>query len=371
MNLKDQNLLFVVRTMGLGGTENVVLQLCQVLHELVNKIVVCSIGGVLEKELNCMGITHYTIKDISSKNPLDFISTCFEIRRIIKKEQITIVHSHHRMAALIAEIVSPRSVLKVANAHNTFYDKRFLTRFAYKNTHIIAVGKKVKQNLIDYFGLPDKQISVIYNAVKPFDKNIDVLDVLKNEKQQGNVVIGNIGRLAPQKGMEYFIEAAKLVLKKHLNARFFIVGDGPLKDKLQEMIRQYHLEKFVYLLGYRSDIQNVMSQCDFIVLSSLWEGLPLTPIEAFSVSKTVVATSVDGTPEIVKNNENGLLVEPKNIEQLADSICYLIENNDFRVKLELRAKSTYDVNFSFNKLKENYIQYYTSLPNNTFLSAER
>lgn len=54
------------------------------------------------------------------------------------------------------------------------------------------------------------------------------------------------------------------------------------------------------MLGYRSDIQNVMSQCDFIVLSSLWEGLPLTPIEAFSVSKTVVATSVDGTPEIVK-----------------------------------------------------------------------
>lgn len=371
MNLKNQNILFIVRTMGLGGTENVVLQLCQVFHNLVNKIVVCSIGGVLENELNRMGIQHYKIKDISSKNPFDFISSCFEIRKIIKKEKITIVHSHHRMAALIAEIVSPCSVIKVANAHNTFYDKRLLTRFAYKNTHIIAVGKKVNQNLIDYFGLPEKQISVINNAVKPFDKNIDVLDVLKNEKLQGNVVIGNIGRLAPQKGMEYFIEAAKLVLKKHPNARFFIVGDGPLKDKLLEMIRQYHLEKFVYLLGYRSDIQNVMSQCDFIVLSSLWEGLPLTPIEAFSVSKTVVATSVDGTPEIVKNNENGLLVEPKNIEQLADSICYLIENNDFRVKLELCAKSTYDLNFSFNKLKENYIQYYTSLPNNTSLSAER
>ena len=356
--------------MGLGGTENVVLQLCQVFHNLVNKIVVCSIGGVLENELNRMGIQHYKIKDISSKNPLDFISSCFEIRKIIKIENITIVHSHHRMAALIAEIVSPSSVIKVANAHNTFYDKRFLSRFAYKHTHIVAVGEKVKQNLTDYFGLPEKQISVIYNAVKPFDKNIDVVDVLNKEKQQGNVVIGNIGRLAPQKGMEYFVESAKLVLKKHLNARFFIVGDGPLKDKLQQIIKQNHLDKFVYLLGYRSDIQNVMSQCDFIVLSSLWEGLPLTPIEAFSVSKTVVATSVDGTPEIVKNNENGLLVEPKNVEQLADKICFLIKNKDTRVKLELCAKYSFDEQFSFYKFKENYIQYYSFMLNNNSLIGE-
>ena len=361
MNLKNQNILFIVRTMGVGGTENVVLQLCQVFHNLVNKIVVCSTGGVLENELNRMGIQHYKIKDISSKNPLDFISSCFEIREIIKKEKITIVHSHHRMGALIAEIVSPSSVIKVANAHNTFYDKRYLTRFAYKHTNIVAVGEKVKQNLTDYFGLAGKQISVIYNAVKPFDKNIDVIDALNKEKQQGNVVIGNIGRLAPQKGMEYFIESAKLVLKKHLNARFFIVGDGPLKEKLQIMIKQKHLEKFVYLFGYRSDIQNVMSQCDFIVLSSLWEGLPLTPIEAFSVSKTVVATSVDGTSEIVKNDKNGLLVEPKNIEQLAGSICYLIENIDFRKKLEFCAKSTFDDCFSFDRLKENYFYFYSFL----------
>lgn len=361
MNLKNQNILFIVRTMGVGGTENVVLQLCQVFHNIVNRIVVCSTGGVLENELNRMGIQHYKIKDISSKNPLDFISSCFEIREIIKKEKITIVHSHHRMGALIAEIVSPSSVIKVANAHNTFYDKRYLTRFAYKHTHIVAVGKKVKQNLTDYFGLPEKQISVIYNAVKPFDKNIDVVDALSKEKQQGNIVIGNIGRLAPQKGLEYFIDAAKLVLKKHPNARFFIVGDGPLKNKLQMIIKQNHLDKFVYLLGYRSDIQNVMSQCAFIVLSSLWEGLPLTPIEAFSVSKTVVATSVDGTPEIVKNNKNGLLVKPKNIEQLAGSICYLIENRDFLEKFEFCAKSTYNLKFSFNKFKENYLFYYRSL----------
>ena len=124
------------------------------------------------------------------------------------------------------------------------------------------------------------------------------------------------------------------------------------------------------MLGYRSDIQNVMSQCDFIVLSSLWEGLPLTPIEAFSVSKTVVATSVDGTPEIVKNNVNGLLVEPKNVEQLADKICFLIENKDIRVKLELCAKYTFDEQFSFSKLEENYIQYYNSMPHNNCLIAE-
>lgn len=73
MNLQNQNILFIVRTMGLGGTENVVLQLCEILSDKVNKIVVCSSGGVHEKKLQEMGIKHYLIPDIASKNPMDML----------------------------------------------------------------------------------------------------------------------------------------------------------------------------------------------------------------------------------------------------------------------------------------------------------
>ena len=148
MELEKQNILFIVRTMGLGGTENVVLQLCEILLGRVNKIVVCSSGGVHKQKLQAMGISHYMIPDVASKNPLDMLKTYQSIKSIIRKEQITIVHSHHRMAAFYAEIASPKSVIKVANAHNTFQDKKRLTRFAYRNTKIVAVGKMVKKNLV-------------------------------------------------------------------------------------------------------------------------------------------------------------------------------------------------------------------------------
>ena len=122
--MKEENVLFIVRTMGLGGTENVVLQLCEILSEKVNKIVVCSSGGVHEKKLQEMGIKHYVIPDIASKNPMDMLKSCRSIKNVIDKEQISIVHSHHRMAAFYAELVAPRSVVKVANAHNKFTDKK-------------------------------------------------------------------------------------------------------------------------------------------------------------------------------------------------------------------------------------------------------
>ena len=111
-------------------------------------------------------------------------------------------------------------------------------------------------------------------------------------------------------------------------------------------------------MGYRNDIQNIISQVDLVVLSSLWEGLPLTPIEAFSVAKPVVATSVDGTVEIVKDGINGLLVQPKSSEQLADKIIYLLNNDDKLQYLGKNALDIYNKEFSFEIFAQKYINYY-------------
>ena len=361
MVLKEQNILFIVRTMGLGGTENVVLQLCEILAGRVKKIIVCSSGGVHEKLLEKMGIKHYHIPDIASKNPTDMVKNCLEIRKIIKKEEITVVHSHHRMAALYVELLTNNRIIKIANAHNTFYDKKWLTYYAYHNTKLVAVGNMVKKNLIEYFGLEESQISVIHNAVKPFNNEVESIELLTRAHEAGRILIGNIGRLSEQKGMSYFIAAADIVLKKHPEVLFFIVGDGELKEDLVQVVRQKGLEENIIFLGYRSDIQNVMSQLDFIVLSSLWEGLPLTPIEAFSVGKTVIGTAVDGTPEIIRNGIDGCLVEARNSNQLAEKMCFLLDHLEVRKKMEKQAKERYQKAFSFVKLTDKYIKFYEDL----------
>ena len=361
MSLESQNILFIVRTMGLGGTENVVLQLCEILSRKVNKIVVCSSGFVHEDKLSRMGIKHYTIPDIASKSPDDVIECYSKIKSIIKREQITIVHSHHRMAAFYAELTAPQNVIKIANAHNTFQNKKKLTQFAYRNTKLIAVGEMVKKNLTEYFKIPEDYVSVIHNAVKEFDSSINPVKVLQAEHAKGKVLIGNIGRLSEQKGMDYFLDAAAITNRTHPEVLFVIVGDGELKTQLEEKAIQLGLQKKVLFLGYRNDIQNVMSQLDFIVLSSLWEGLPLTPIEAFSVGKTVIGTAVDGTPEIIRDGVDGYLIPPRDSTCLAEKINNLIEHPEIRENMDNQAKKRYNDEFSFNKLKQRYLDFYEEL----------
>lgn len=361
MNLQNQNILFIVRTMGLGGTENVVLQLCEILSDKVNKIVVCSSGGVHEKKLQEMGIKHYLIPDIASKNPMDMLKSCRSIKNVINEEQITIVHSHHRMAAFYAELVAPKSVVKVANAHNTFTDKKKLTQLAYRNTKVVAVGEMVKKNLTEYFEIPKEQVCVIHNAVRPFDGKMVSVEILYKEHANGNVLIGNIGRLSEQKGMTYFIEAAEITARTHPEARFVIVGDGEEKEKLHAQVKAKGIQDKVLFLGYRNDIQNVMSQVDFVVLSSLWEGLPLTPIEAYSVGKTVIGTAVDGTPEIIRDSVDGYLVEPRNPVQLAEKMNELIENPEMLESIGIQAMKRYQEEFSFEKMKQLYVKFYNEM----------
>ena len=358
MNMKDQNVLFLTRTMHLGGTENVVLQLCEILYPQVNKIIVCSCGGVNIGRLKEFGISHYTIPDITKKNIKTIFEVSIIIKKILKEEKITIIHSHHRMAAFYAQFLCKRSIIKVANVHNTFYDKKLFTRIAYQNTKLIAVGEQVKKNLKAIYGMADKQIVVIHNAVKPFNEHVKIDCDLQEEKKRGHILIGNIGRLSEQKGMEYFIYAASLVIKQCSNARFFIIGDGEEAGKLMVMAKEMLGEDKLFFMGYRSDIQNIMSQLDFVVLSSLWEGLPLTPIEAFSVGKTIIATAVDGTPEIVRHERNGLLIESRDVKGLASNIIRLCNDVELRKYLESNAIVTYNSEFSFAVLSDRYIKFY-------------
>lgn len=353
MILQDQNILFFARTMKLGGTENVILQLCEIFKPLVNKIIVCSCGGVNLEILHSMNIKHYIIGDLEDKSPMKIIETCRKIKRIVADEHITIIHTHHRMAAFYVRLTGLYKYCKFINtSHNTFLNRRILTRFAYKKAALIACGEMVKKNLTDVFGLTD--VTVIHNAVRPFNGEVTTEKTFEDAKAEGKFLIGNVGRLSEQKGMEYFIRAIPSVLAMHPDTQFYIIGAGEDEDKLKEM----GIGLPVTFMGYRNDIQNLMSQLDLIVLSSLWEGFPLTPIEAFSVGKTIVATGVDGTLEIVKDKENGVLIEPKNSDAISKKVNWLIEHPDELKRMEKRARESFENEFSFDILAQSYADYY-------------
>jgi glycosyltransferase involved in cell wall biosynthesis len=351
------------RTMELGGAEKVVMQLCELMQSNCEKIVVCSCGGSYAKQLESMGISHYTVDDIAEKNPLTMFRIFLKLKRVVKEEKIDIIHTHHRIAAFYARLLTlfhPKIRL-LYTAHNVFNDKVLLTRFALRKTGIIAVSNAVKENLCKFYRIPEKTVTVIYNAVNVHAEPISPVPEIERYRSEGYFLVGNVARLSKQKGIPFFLEAIPKILSKNRKVMFYLIGDGEDRSFLEKQIRENHLEDSVIMLGYRSDVINVMKQLDVIVLSSLWEGFPLTPIEAFSVGKTVVATNAGGTPEIVHNRINGLLISPRSASEIADAVLYLINHPEEKRQMEQNAVTYYEDKLSYPAFQSAYLSYYRSV----------
>lgn len=362
MELKDQNILLLTRTMGMGGTEEMVLFICEFLNPLANKIIVCSSGGEKVPKLERLGVKHHIIPDMGKKDFGTITSILRILKKIVKDNNITIIHSHHRMAAFYVRLLFGKSILKIVNGHSIFNDKKIFTKYAYHDAKIIAVGNAVKENLIEFYEINKSEVTIIYNTIKPFNSEVSVVPEIAKCHNNGVIVVGNVGRMSEEKGVDYFIKSIPISKNRlEIPVKYFIIGDGEKREELEELAKELNVFDDIVWLGYRTDIQNVIAQIDFLVLSSLWEGYPLTLIEALSVGKAIVATDVGGNKEIVNDNVTGLLVKPKDSEGLSNAIVQLCNDKEKRKQMSINAYSSYEKSFSFVKMKENYIDFYKRL----------
>ena len=351
---RKNNILHISRTMDIGGAERIVYQLSSDLKDEFDSVHVASTGGLWESELSAKGIQHHKILDIDSKNPLTVLKLLTSIRQIIKKNKITIVHTHHRMAAFyirLLKLVHPK-LIHVYTAHNVFKDKLPLYRFALKNAKSVAVGEAVNKNLKEDVVITDSR--VIYNGVvlKETDDHVDEII------SYGGIKLGCIARLSEQKGLTYLLDAMSLLTVKDI--RLFIVGDGELRNELENKVKELDLQDSVTFLGYRKDIVECINSFDFCVLPSVFEGFGLVAIEAFMNSKTLVATDIPGLNEVV-TNKNGILVPAKDPAALASAIDKLATDATLRQELSSQAKNDYENKFSYPLFLENYRELYREL----------
>ena len=351
---RKNSILHISRTMDIGGAERIVYQLSSDLKDEFDSVHVASTGGLWESELAAQGIQHHKILDIDSKNPLTVLKLLTSIRQIIKKNEITIVHTHHRMAAFyirLLKLVHPKLV-HVYTAHNVFKDKLPLYGFALKNAKSVAVGEAVNKNLKEDVGITDSR--VIYNGVvlKETDDHVDEII------SYGGIKLGCIARLSEQKGLTYLLDAMSLLTVKDI--RLFIVGDGELRNELENKVKELHLQNSVTFLGYRKDIVECINSFDFCILPSVFEGFGLVAIEAFMNSKTLVATDIPGLNEVV-TNKNGILVPAKDPAALASAIDKLAMDATLRQELASQAKKDYENKFSYPLFLENYRELYREL----------
>jgi glycosyltransferase involved in cell wall biosynthesis len=146
-------------------------------------------------------------------------------------------------------------------------------------------------------------------------------------------VVGNVAALVPHKGQHYLIESAALVVKQVPDVRFVILGEGELREQLEREIRHKHLERHVFLAGFRSNPIELTKSFDVFALSSVTEGLCTALVDAMAASRPAVATTAGGIPEVVVDGETGFLVPPKEPEAMADRIVRLLKDPALRQRM--------------------------------------
>jgi len=222
----------------------------------------------------------------------------------------------------------------------------FLMRFVYKlaNNKIVAVSQGVAQDLIENFGVKKEKIAVIYNLQDLEEINKASLEDLGEFKNLffGKKVIISMGRLVPQKGFQYLIEGFKKVSEKFSESILVILGEGKLKGELEKLIEKLNLKEKVFLLGFQKNPFKFLKNSSLFVLSSIYEGFSNVLIEAMACSLPVISTDCPSGPkeildpdcnfqvEKMKLGKYGILIPPKNPEEISKAISLLLEDEFLR-----------------------------------------
>jgi glycosyltransferase involved in cell wall biosynthesis len=299
------------------------------------------------------------IEDIVHKNKINFVKipelvreidlykdliAFFKLYRLIRRYRFDIVHTHTSKAGILgrcaAKMAGTQVIVHTPHGHLFYgYYGKFKTRsfiwlertIARITSCIITLTEIGKKEHISFGIAQPQKFRVVQSGIdaEAFKKT-DPSRVEKLRKELGlssdNKVVGTVARLVPVKGHSYFIQAAEKIVKVIPQSRFMIVGDGVLRAKLEKLVKEKNLRDYFYFLGLRSDVSDLLSLFDVFVLSSLNEGMGKVVVEAMASSKPVVATRVGGIPEVVSDNDTGLLVEPMNIDSLAESVISLLKD---------------------------------------------
>jgi glycosyltransferase involved in cell wall biosynthesis len=224
----------------------------------------------------------------------------------------------------------------------------------------LAVSEQARAQVVRELGWPAKKIDVVHNAVWPRLASSPSHSLRASIVSRPSTPLVLVpARLHPQKGHRYLLHAVDRVP----NAHFVFAGDGPEREYLSNLASVLGVAQRVTFLGHRDDMQELLAIADLVVLPSLYEGLPISVLEAMGAGKPVVATRIGGTDEIITDGHDGLLVPPGDSQALADGIRSSLKNHRLRCELGKHARATVETRFSADRMCARVSQVYEELIN--------
>lgn len=327
-------------------------------------------NSLLKPHIDKLGVEVIEVDGIADKS-LD-TKAIGELKKIFKTEKPDLVHTHASMSARIAARLAGAKV--VYTRHSVFPPSKKISQGVgkvingainnYLADGIIAVAEAAKENLTDT-GIDEKKIRVILNGVDGLKDKTDTEKAANKERfgvKDGEKVVSIVARLEDIKGHEYYIEAAKMLLDKGINARFFIAGTGSYEDTLKQKVQELGVGDKVIFTGFISDVDALMSITDIQANASYGtEATSLALLEGMSIGIPAVVSDFGGNPGVIKDGVNGFVVPKQNSKALADGLCKLLSDDALYEKTSKGAVEIFNKTFTAQAMTRNTENYYTEV----------
>ena len=363
-------ILQLISSAGFFGAENMIIELASSLAASGDKV---TIGVFSNRHARGEGSCELAVQakargfktEVFECGGRIDLRTVAAIRRYCRENGVEVIHSHGYKSNIYSYLANRSLKIRiVTTCHNwintnskmslyTRLDKFFLKRF----DAVAAVSEDVKHQLLEA-GVKPEKLKVIGNGINIERFKVSAKTAEKTRESFGvsiaSTIVGTVGRLSPEKGYGFFLEAAKEILAKKKDCCFVFVGDGGERAGLEELSMKLGIAGRVIFAGKRSDIPDVLSAMDVFVLSSLTEGQPMALLEAMATGVPAVCTSVGDVPKILKGGQAGLIVPPSDNKALAEAILKVLNDPALASRLSESALKTVKEEYSSGRMAAEY-----------------
>lgn len=374
-----ERILHIVGDSKFGGGSIVIIRLAEMAKHQGWRVEVLTTDATFQRALKKNGIGAVPLNCIwRSISPVRDLVGLFRLWSFLRQGRYTLAHTHTSKAGIIGRLAArlARVPIVIHTVHGfAFHEESsrsavwtyaFIERIAahvadrvvtVSNFHrdwALKLGIGNTQNLVS---IPNGILPKRAESSRPREQIRDVMGLRTAE-----FVVLSIGRLAPQKGLEYLIDSIRLLSKRGLPPfRLLIVGDGPLLPLLKARSRELSVESKVEFLGFQNDVGALLKAADLVVLPSLREGLSIALLEAMAASKPIVTTTIGSNLEVTAGGAVALIVPPKNSIALADAISELMRDPAKATRLGEAARQRFLDYYTEDRMLNSYRELYKQL----------
>lgn len=336
-----------------NGIVNVAVDLACLQAKASHHVCIVSSGGDYQTLLHEYGVQHLTLNQ--SRSPINIIRATLEFSKIIKKFKPDIIHAHMVTGVILAYLFrNAGEYFLVSTVHNEFQQSSIFMGLA---SQVIAVSDAVSQSMVNR-GIKPKKISVIRNGTLGSPRTCAMSAYSACDLYYPAIV--TVCGMYERKGIAELINSFELVAKKFPKAHLYLVGDGPDRLKFEQQANTKIAKDRIHFEGFQPRPQEYLIAADIFVLASHRDPCPLVLAEAREAGCSIVATQIDGIPELLEGGRSGILVPVQDINELASAITRLLENPSLSAQFQSQALQNLGW-LSANRVHEETLNLYKSI----------